>query len=231
LTRELEEARARASAQQTEIEALAADRDARVGRLTRELEEARARASAQQSQIEEMALDAATAAAKATEYETRIGEVKAQVESQQKRLETVMGENGARAKRIEELGDLLYRARRDQGTLRAVARRVRPVTKFLHYVDSPVGQRVASSEISLIGWCFEIGAARQLPSIRARVGKKVFRGVCGHPRPDVAEVHAGQASLDALKLSRFQIEVVLRPGGHEMMLEALDARARWHVFG
>ena len=231
LTRELEDARAKASAQQSEINALIADQDARVEGLTRELEQARAKASAQQSQIEKMALDAAAAAARATEHETRIGELKTEVESQQKRLETVMGEHGARARRIEELGDLLYRARRDQGTLRAVARRVRPVTKFMHYVDSPVGQRVANSEFSLVGWCFEIGSAQRVQSIRARVGKKSFRGVCGLSRPDVAEVHAGQASPDAMKLSGFQVEVALRPGQHEILLEALDARARWRVFG
>jgi glycosyltransferase involved in cell wall biosynthesis/GT2 family glycosyltransferase len=228
LTRELEEARAKASAQQAEIDALIADRDARVGGLTRELEEAQTKASTQQSQIEKMALDAA---AKATERETRIGELKTEVESQQKRLETVMGENGTRAKRIEELGDLLYRARRDQGALRAVARRILPVTKFMHYVDSPIGQRVATSEISLVGWCFEIGSAQRVQSIRARVGKKSFSGLCGLSRPDVAEVHAGQASPDALKLSGFQIEVALGPGQHEILLEASDAHARWRVFG
>ncbi|MGA2605169.1 MAG: glycosyltransferase [Verrucomicrobiia bacterium] len=231
LTRELEQARARKLAQETQARALIADRDARARELTRELERAQANASAQQSQIERMALDAAAAEARATKHGAELGELKAELKSQRERLETVMAGSGARARRIGELGDLLYQARRDQRNLRLVARQLLQARKFMHYVDSPIGQRVASSEFSLVGWCFEIGSAQRVQSIRARVGKRSFRGVCGLSRPDVAEVHAGQASLDALKLSGFQIEVALRPGQHEIVLEAADARARWRVFG
>lgn len=96
-----------------------------------------------------------------------------------------------------------------------------------HNLESPpAGTGLASGRVQLRGWL--VGKpGRHFVNVRARSGKKLFPGVLGFPRPDLAAHFAPDRPwLPA----EYTIELDLPAGPAEVALEALEFSGSWQTF-
>jgi hypothetical protein len=87
---------------------------------------------------------------------------------------------------------------------------------FRSWVDQPVSESVDSAHLVIRGWCYRRDG-RPVQRIRARIGRRVFEGSYGDPRPDVFAAFGGEPTADT---SGFEVAVVLPAGSSECSLEA-----------
>ncbi len=103
-----------------------------------------------------------------------------------------------------------------------------PETTFSHsHVDEPAeGSTLAAGRQVVRGWVWP-KAGGHFTNVRARLDGRVFTGVHGHPRADLAaHFQTGKPCVFA----EFRIPVELPPGTVEVTLEALEIEGRWKPF-
>lgn len=94
-------------------------------------------------------------------------------------------------------------------------------------IESPAaGARLAPGRHVVRGWVLPKPGS-VLSDVRARIGSRVFAGVHGIPRADVA-VHFSLGQPVAL--AEFEIIVTLEPGDSAIALDALELEGRWSSF-
>lgn len=101
-------------------------------------------------------------------------------------------------------------------------------TTFSHsHVESPAaGARLAPGRHLVRGWVWPKPGGL-FCDVRARVGERVFAGIHGLPRADLAaHFQTGQP----VALAEFQVAVELAPGDSALTLEALEIEGRWSAF-
>lgn len=103
-----------------------------------------------------------------------------------------------------------------------------PETAFsFSQVESPLpGATVPQGRHVLRGWVWP-KAGGHFADVRARVGERIFPGVHGLPRPDLA-IHFQTGRPVAL--AEFHVVVELEPGAAEVVMEALEIEGRWTAF-
>ncbi|HRI81392.1 MAG TPA: glycosyltransferase family 4 protein [Opitutaceae bacterium] len=94
-------------------------------------------------------------------------------------------------------------------------------------IESPApGAALPQGRHTLRGWVWPKNGGL-FTDVRARVGKRIFPGVHGLPRPDLAaHFHTGRP----VALAEFYVVVTLEPGTAEVVFEALEIEGRWHAF-
>ncbi len=73
------------------------------------------------------------------------------------------------------------------------------------------------------GWCFAIDQT-PLNAVRARVGDRIFSGIYGQPRPDIAAQHP---QFSAAEHCGFKIELTFEPNDNLVVIEAGDEQGNW----
>ncbi|MEO6994167.1 MAG: glycosyltransferase family 4 protein [Lacunisphaera sp.] len=103
-----------------------------------------------------------------------------------------------------------------------------PETGFsFSQLESPApGTSLPEGRHWLRGWVWP-KAGGHFVDVRARVGERVFPGVHGFPRADLA---AHFATRQPHALAEFHIAVELVPGPAEVVLEVLEIEGRWSIF-
>lgn len=96
-----------------------------------------------------------------------------------------------------------------------------------HHVESPAaGARLAPGRHLVRGWVWP-HAGGLVCDVRARVGGRVFPGVHGWPRADLA---AHFQTGRPVALAGFEVVVTLHPGDTAIALDALEIEGRWSAF-
>ncbi len=94
-------------------------------------------------------------------------------------------------------------------------------------IESPAaGARLAPGLHVVRGWVLPKSGG-VIADVRARIGSRVFAGVYGIPRADVA---AHFSPGQPIALAEFEIAVVLEPGDDAIELDALELEGRWSAF-
>lgn len=103
-----------------------------------------------------------------------------------------------------------------------------PESSFSHsHLESPApGASLPQGRHTLRGWVWP-KAGGVIADVRARIGARIFPGVHGLPRPDLA---AHFKTGRAVALAEFYVHVWLEPGPAEIVLEALEIGGRWRAF-
>ncbi|MBI2517723.1 MAG: glycosyltransferase family 4 protein [Opitutae bacterium] len=103
-----------------------------------------------------------------------------------------------------------------------------PETPFSYsHLESPApGATLPAGRQLIRGWVWP-KAGGHFVDVRARVGTKVFAGVYGLPRPDLA---AHFQTGRPVALAEFYVVIDLAPGAIEVVLEALEIEGRWTAF-
>ena len=103
-----------------------------------------------------------------------------------------------------------------------------PETSFsFSHVESPApGAALPQGRHMLRGWVWPKPGGH-LVDVRARVGDRVFPGIHGLPRADLA---AHFKTGRPVALAEFYVVVELPPGPAEVVLEALEIEGRWSAF-
>lgn len=103
-----------------------------------------------------------------------------------------------------------------------------PETSFSHsHLESPApGSTLPPGRHTLRGWVWpKTGGV--FADVRARIGGRIFPGVHGLPRPDLAtHFQTGRP----VALAEFYVVVVVEPDAAEIVLEALEIEGRWRPF-
>lgn len=103
-----------------------------------------------------------------------------------------------------------------------------PETSFSHsHLESPApGASLPQGRHVLRGWVWpKTGGV--FCDVRARIGSRIFAGVHGLPRPDLAtHFNTGRP----VALAEFYVNVWLEPGPAEIVLEVLEIEGRWRAF-
>ena len=101
-----------------------------------------------------------------------------------------------------------------------------PANRFC--LDHPAaGAGLAPGRHTLRGWVLP-GPGEVFADLRARAGGRIFPGVLGLPRPDLAAHFLGDR---AAGLAGFQVSVDLAPGRADVEFEALSIDGGWHPVG
>lgn len=103
-----------------------------------------------------------------------------------------------------------------------------PETAFsFSQVESPApGTTVPRGRHTIRGWVWPKPGGHFV-DVRARVGERIFAGVHGIPRPDLA---AHFRTGRPVALAEFHVVVDLEPGAVEVRLEVLEIEGRWTGF-
>lgn len=95
------------------------------------------------------------------------------------------------------------------------------------HLESPApGASLPQGRHMLRGWVWP-KAGGVFADVRARLGARIFPGVHGLPRPDLA---AHFKTGRPVALAEFYVNVWLEPGPVEIVLEALEIEGRWRPF-
>jgi GT2 family glycosyltransferase len=94
---------------------------------------------------------------------------------------------------------------------------------FFHGFEHPLTWTRLVGQVEARGWCFAIDQT-PLHAVRARVGDRIFPGVYGQPRPDIAAQHP-QFSL--AERCGFKIELILEPKDNLVIIEVGDEQGNW----
>lgn len=101
-------------------------------------------------------------------------------------------------------------------------------SSFSHsHLESPApGASLPQGRHALRGWVWP-KAGGVFCEVRARIGSRIFAGVHGLPRPDLAaHFNTGRP----VALAEFYVNVWLEPGPVEIVLEVLEIDGRWRAF-
>jgi glycosyltransferase involved in cell wall biosynthesis len=103
-----------------------------------------------------------------------------------------------------------------------------PETLFsFSHLESPApGATLPQGRHQLRGWVWPKGGGLFV-DVRARIAARVFPGVHGYPRPDLA---AHFQTGRAVALAEFTVAVELAPGDGSVTLEVLDIDGHWRPF-
>jgi glycosyltransferase involved in cell wall biosynthesis len=101
---------------------------------------------------------------------------------------------------------------------------MRETTASFHNIEQPApGARLPAGRHTVLGWLVP-KPGRHYTDVRARVGTRLFPGVHGFPRADLAaHFTPGRPWL----LGGFSIAIDFAPGPAAVVLEALDLAGRW----
>ncbi len=95
------------------------------------------------------------------------------------------------------------------------------------WIDEPGATSVESPGVYVRGWCFD-AAGRPITAVRARVGRRIFAGRGGLPRPDVQAALSGPPES---ALSGFSVCLRLKSGETLVRLEArIGEDGAWEEF-
>ncbi len=97
---------------------------------------------------------------------------------------------------------------------------------FSHLESPAPGAALPQGKHALRGWVMPKPGG-VIVDVRARVGARVFPGIHGIPRADLA---AHFKTGRPFALAEFYVVVDLPPGAVEVTLEALELEGRWSVF-
>lgn len=102
-----------------------------------------------------------------------------------------------------------------------------PVSSLRSWIDEPGAAKVDSPSLCVRGWCFD-EANQPVAAVRACVGRKVFAGRCGLPRPDVQAALSGPPESAR---SGFSVFMRLAPADNLVRLEArVGGDPSWREF-
>ncbi|HEV8073735.1 MAG TPA: glycosyltransferase family 2 protein [Opitutaceae bacterium] len=96
-------------------------------------------------------------------------------------------------------------------------------THFYFGIDHPRTWARLVGQVEARGWCFAVDQT-PLNAVRARVGDRIFPGVYGQPRPDIAARHA---QFSRAEHCGFKIELTLEPNDNLVVIEAGDEQGNW----
>lgn len=93
-----------------------------------------------------------------------------------------------------------------------------------HNIDHPPAWDGLVGPVEVRGWCFTFD---QVPftAVRALVGDRIFPGIYGQSRPDIA---AQYPQFSQAAYSGFKIDLTLYPNDPLITIEAGDRNAKWH---
>ncbi len=97
---------------------------------------------------------------------------------------------------------------------------------FSHLESPAPGAALPQGRHTLRGWVWP-KAGDHFVDVRARVGDRIFPGIHGIPRADLA---AHFSTGRSVALAEFYVVVELAPGPAEVVLEALAIEGRWSAF-
>ncbi len=97
---------------------------------------------------------------------------------------------------------------------------------FSHLESPAPGAALPQGRHTLRGWVWP-KAGGHFVDVRARVGDRIFPGIHGIPRADLA---AHFKTGRPVPLAEFYVVVELAPGSAEVVLEALEIEGRWSAF-
>jgi GT2 family glycosyltransferase len=97
------------------------------------------------------------------------------------------------------------------------------ITHFRHGFDHPRTWDRLVGQVEAQGWCFAVDQT-PLNAVRARVGDRIFPGVYGQPRPDIATQHA---QFSRAAHCGFKIELTLEPNDNLVIIEVGDEQGNW----
>lgn len=95
-----------------------------------------------------------------------------------------------------------------------------------HLETPAAGATLPQGRHLLRGWVWP-DSGNVLVDVRARIGSRLFAGIHGFPRADLA---AHFKTGRSVALAGFEIVVEVTPGAAEITLEALEISGRWSVF-
>ncbi len=99
-------------------------------------------------------------------------------------------------------------------------------TCYHYFIEAPHHWRIRDEPFAVRGWCFYEDVDRTM-GIRARVGDRVFEGVHGLGRHDIAAI---MPQWQQAANSGFRIEVLLHGNDRRLDIELLDGNGRWRRF-
>ena len=91
-------------------------------------------------------------------------------------------------------------------------------------VEQPHLWDTLAGPLQVRGWCFTMDKIR-VNAVRARLGEKIFSGVYGQPRPDIA---AQYTQLSQAESCGFFIDLEIVPHNRHLVIEAGDEHGKWH---
>ncbi|WP_293330665.1 glycosyltransferase [Microcoleus sp. CAWBG58] len=104
-------------------------------------------------------------------------------------------------------------------------RRIRDLfPKYIFSLDQPTTWQISDSNVLIVGWVFNTKI--EIKAVRVRIDDKIFSGVYGIERSDIAIAHS---NIPAARKAGFTIELQAPAGRHEVILEAQEAGGNWHL--
>jgi glycosyltransferase involved in cell wall biosynthesis len=97
-------------------------------------------------------------------------------------------------------------------------------THFCFSFDRPHLWNTLAGQIEVQGWCFTLDRI-PLKAVRARVGDRIFPGLYGQARPDIA---AQYPQFLQAACSGFKIDLTLCPNDPLIAIEVGDGNKKWH---
>jgi len=97
-------------------------------------------------------------------------------------------------------------------------------TQFNHGIDHPRTWARLAGPVEVKGWCFAVDQT-PLNAVRARVGDRIFSGVYGQSRPDIA---ARYPQFSLAEPCGFKIELTCEPNDNLVVIEVGDEQGNWH---
>ena len=100
-----------------------------------------------------------------------------------------------------------------------------PASPFRCWIDEPAAGKSLSSHLVVRGWCYQ---PQGLPviGIRARIGRRTFRGVHGEARPDVQAFFGDERGSDN---SGYQVSIVVDSTSTACEIDAQLSDGSWHT--
>jgi len=93
-----------------------------------------------------------------------------------------------------------------------------------HNIDYPSAWDALIGPVQVSGWCFTFDQVA-FNAVRARVGDRIFPGIYGQSRPDIA---AQYPQFSQAACSGFKIDLTLYPNDPLITIEVGDRNEKWH---
>jgi glycosyltransferase involved in cell wall biosynthesis len=95
----------------------------------------------------------------------------------------------------------------------------------LHHLDAPRLWTASEPAVTIRGWAFPQSQG-EFDAVRARIGSRVYPGLCGLERPDLAAIFP---QWPGAAFSGFKIEVDLLADDAQVALDGRDESGGWHL--
>jgi O-antigen biosynthesis protein len=192
-----------------------------------------------------------TALAKVLELEAELGKSQVKYEEKEFKLEQKLAEllwletiQSQTQEKLNESREDLEKSRQETERVRAeieaikssdwwqirenlwgFRRRIRDLfPKYIFSLDQPTTWQISDSNLLIVGWVFNTKI--EIKAVRVRIDDKIFSGVYGIERSDIALAHS---NIPAARKAGFTIELQAPAGRHEVVLEAQEAGGNWHL--